>query len=354
LLVAGGYAAYRIWWAQGPWPEGLIQANGRIEGETTGVATKFPGRVQQLLVREGETVAAGQVLAQLDDAQIQAKVMQARQAVAALESQLQAAETALSVFRREVPLSLTSTGAGVAHAQAVLTKADAADQQAARDAQRFRQLAERGSVGKQRGEQAQLASTAAHSDLEAARTGLTQAQQQLRMAELGRERIRAKQSEFAALKAQLNQARAALADAESVLADQSIKAPTAGTITTKVHNPGEVLAAGASVFELVDMDHLYLKVYVPEIQIGKLRLGLPAQIYVDAFPNQPFPATLQYIASTAEFTPKEVQTPDERVKLVYAVKLYLDRNQDHRLTPGLPADAVIRWKDGTPWAKPRY
>ena len=95
----------------------------------------------------------------------------------------------------------------------------------------------------------------------------------------------------------------------------------------------------------MDLDRLYLKVYVPEIQIGKVRLDLPARIYTDAFPDQPFEATVRYIASKAEFTPKEVQTPDERVKLIYPVKLYLAENPDHRLTPGLPADAVIRWKD---------
>jgi len=116
---------------------------------------------------------------------------------------------------------------------------------------------------------------------------------------------------------------------------------------------GEVVAVGAPLLELVDLDHLYLKVYVPEIQIGKVRLDLPARIYTDAFPEQPFEARVRYIASKAEFTPKEVQTPDERVKLIYAVKLYLNDNPDHRLTPGLPADAIIRWKDDVPWTKPR-
>ncbi len=75
---------------------------------------------------------------------------------------------------------------------------------------------------------------------------------------------------------------------------------------------------------------------------------------MDAYPGQPFDATVRYISSTAEFTPKEVQTPDERVKLVYTVKLYLDKNPQHRLTPGMPADAIIRWKSGVPWEKPKY
>lgn len=85
-----------------------------------------------------------------------------------------------------------------------------------------------------------------------------------------------------------------------------------------------------------------------------MRLGLPARVYTDAFPDLPYAATVRYIASRAEFTPKEVQTPDERVKLVYAVKLYLNANPEHRLTPGLPADAVIRWKEGMEWTKPRW
>jgi len=116
---------------------------------------------------------------------------------------------------------------------------------------------------------------------------------------------------------------------------------------------GEVVIAGAPLLELVDIERLYLQVYVPEHQIGKVRLDLPERIYTDAFPDQPFEATIRYIASKAEFTPKEVQTPDERVKLIYAVRLYLTDNPDHRLTPGLPADAIIRWKDSVAWAKPR-
>ena len=93
------------------------------------------------------------------------------------------------------------------------------------------------------------------------------------------------------------------------------------------------------MFDLVNLDRLYLQVYVPETEIGRLRLGLPAKVYTDAFPDQPFDATVRYIASEAEFTPKEVQTKDERVKLVYAVRLYFESNPDHRLTPGLPAEA---------------
>jgi len=186
-----------------------------------------------------------------------------------------------------------------------------------------------------------------------ARSQLTQAIKALAQAELGWKRIRAKESEVSALERQRDQADAVLTEAESILNDLTITAPTSGTVTTRMVDEGEVVAAGAPLLELVDLDHLYLKVYVPEVQIGKVRLDLPARIFTDAFPDQPFDATVRYIASKAEFTPKEVQTPDERVKLIFAVKLYLAANPDHRLTPGLPADAIIRWREDVAWVKPK-
>ncbi len=130
---------------------------------------------------------------------------------------------------------------------------------------------------------------------------------------------------MAALESQRDQLEAVLNEAESVLADLTIHAPANGTITTRMVDLGEVVSAGTPLFEIVDLDRLYLKVYVPEIQIGKIRLDLPARIHTDAFPEQPFDATVRYIASKAEFTPKEVQTPDERVKLIYAVKALCER-----------------------------
>ncbi|MCK9989998.1 MAG: HlyD family secretion protein, partial [Rugosibacter sp.] len=155
-------------------------------------------------------------------------------------------------------------------------------------------------------------------------------------------------------RAQQAQAEAALAEAQSVQDDLTIRAPAGGILTTRMVDVGEVIAPGAPLFDIVDLDRLYLQVYVPEKDIGKVRLGLPARIYTDAFPDEPLAATVRHIASQAQFTPKEVQTPDERVKLVYAVKLYLDANPQHRATPGLPADAVIRWQEGAPWARPRW
>lgn len=353
-LAVGGYLLWDRWSANARLPEGLIQANGRIEGDHVTVASKFPGRVRELLAREGATVAAGQVLARLDDAQTRAKVDQARQARAGLDAQVQAARTGLAVLRQDVPLAIETAEAEVARTRAMLKKAFAVETEAASDAQRFRDLAVRDEVSRQQLDQAELRLDVARHEVAAARSALDQAGKRLAQAGLGWKRIRSQEDELTALERQRDQAAAALTEIESVLADLTITAPTAGTITTRMADVGEVVAAGSPLLEIVDLDRLYLKVYVPEVQIGKLRLGLPARIYTDSFPDQPFEATVQYIASRAEFTPKEVQTPDERVKLIYAVKLYVKENPDHRLTPGLPADAVVRWREEVGWVKPRW
>jgi HlyD family secretion protein len=339
---------------RGALPDGLIQANGRIEGDPVMLASKFAGRIAQVKVREGDAVKAGQVLAVLDDAQSQAREDQAVAALAVLDAQVDAAAMALAVLQKETPLAIDRAGAGVARADATVTRAVASESQAGHDARRFGELAGQGMVAPQRGEEAELARIVAVAEHEAARTAAVEARKGLADAQLGWERLRAKAAELAALKAQREQARAVLAEARSALADLTLTSPIAGVVMTKIREAGEVIGAGAPVLELVDLDHLHLKVYVPESQIGRLRRGLPARLYIDAYPDTAFEATVSTISSRAEFTPKEVQTPDERVKLTYAVELHVDRNPQHCLTPGLPADAVIRWKDGAAWARPRW
>ncbi|MDP1768122.1 MAG: efflux RND transporter periplasmic adaptor subunit [Nitrospirota bacterium] len=354
LLAVGSFVLLdRFLWNQ-RLPEGLIQANGRIEGDHVTVASKFPGRIQQLLVREGATVTVGQVLIRLDDSQVSARAEQARYAAEAREAQVQAAHITLAVLNLDVPLAIDRAEAEVAKARDEVAKALSVEKEARSDAQRFQELAAKDQASIQQRDQAAMRWEVAQKNIAAARSELTQAVKKLAQAELGWKRIRANESEVSALERQRDQADAVLNEAESVLKDLTITAPTSGTVTTRMVDEGEVVSAGAPLLELVDLDRLYLKVYVPELLIGKLRLDLAARIYTDPFPDQPFDATVRYIASKAEFTPKEVQTQDERVKLIFAVKLYLAANPDHRLSPGLPADAIIRWREEVAWMKPVF
>lgn len=352
-VAAGVYVGIKKAVFGKPLPDGLIQANGRIEGETHVVATKSAGRINKILAGEGDSVKAGQILAELDDSQLRAKKGQAESALKAAEARLEASRTALAILKKEVPLTIDKANAGVRHSKAVLAKTQASENQNSKDASRFKALAAEGTVGKQKSEQVNLAWEAARSDRESAETGLVQAEKLLEEAKLGNERIKAKEDEIKAVSAQADQARSALDETMSVISDLSIKAPSEGIITTKISNPGEVLAPGSPLFTLVDLDGLFLKVYVPEKEIGKLKLGLKAKIHTDSMPDKPFDGTVKYISSKAEFTPKEVQTADERVKLVYTVKIYVDNNEGHSLTPGIPADAVIRWDDKVEWTKPK-
>jgi HlyD family secretion protein len=354
VAAATTYVSYEHFSNRGRLPEGLIQVNGRIEGDHIAVASKFTGKVDRLLTREGDSVAQGQVMVELDDTQTRAKVQQSRKAFDAVEAQVQAAHTSLAILNLEVPLAIEAADAGVANARAVLEKTKAVEYEARRDAERIKPLAVEKATSQQQLDQAESRWRVSQTEIASANSALAKTLKELALAELGWKRIRAKEADVAALERQRDQAEAAVAEAESILADLTITAPSNGTITTRMVDIGEVVAAGAPLFEVVDLDHLYLKVYVPEVQIGKVHLGLPARVYVDAFPDQAFPGTVRYIASKAEFTPKEVQTPDERVKLIYAVKVYVSENPEHRLTPGLPADAVIRWKDTVGWMKPRW
>lgn len=353
VMVIGAIGGLSRLWLSPGLPDGLIQANGRIEGDHVTVASKFPGRVEDLLVREGDSVEAGQVLIRLDDVQARARVEQATQAFASFEAKVQAAHTELAVLNLDVPLAIEAADAQVVKAKAMVERALAVEREARSDARRFRELAEKDQASRQQRDQADLKWQVSQREITAARSALEQAVKQAAQAELGWKKVRAKEAEVAALEHQRDQADAALTEVDSIVADLTIRAPTSGTVTTRMVDRGEIVSAGAPLLELVDLDRLYLQVYVPEVQIGKLRLGLPAKLYVDAYPDQGFDAAVRYIASKAEFTPKEVQTPDERVKLIYAVKLYLQNNPDRRLTPGLPADAVIRWRDDVAWAKPR-
>jgi len=350
VALAAGFFLFR---PSGQTP-GLIAANGRMEGDDIVVATKVAARVAKLLVDEGAVVAGGQELARLDDAQVKARVRQAQQALATLDARVRAAKTNLAALRRQVPLEVSTAQAVVGEAEAGLAKARAQEEQAVRDAGRYKELARQDVVEPQRAEQYELASTEARRARESALASRSKASEQLMLAQLGPERIRAAEDDLAALTAQRDQAQAALDEASSNLSDLTILAPSDGVVKTKLAQLGEVLQAGGALFGLVDLNHLYLKVYVPEKEIGQVRLGQKAMIYADALPGKPLPATVGYISSQAEFTPKEVQTRDERVKLVFAVKLYLDENPGHAMTPGLPADAAIRVDDAAPWKRPKW
>ena len=291
---------------------------------------------------------------ELDDRTAQARLVKAQADAAAADAMTDQCSAELETLCQEVPYGIDAAQAAVTAAEALLQQAQSEEQQARKERDRYWTLAESALIGWEKAEQADLRWRQAQDAITARNAALVQARDALKAAELGPTRSTAKEAQTAAYEAAARAAAARVEEARSVLADLTIKSPAAGVVTMRFADIGEVVNAGTPLLEVVDLDRLFLKVFVPEAEIGKVRLGLPAKIHVDAFPDQPFDAEVRNIAARAEFTPKEIQTPDERVKQVYAVKLYLADNPDHRLTPGLPADAIIRWQDDVPWQPPRW
>ena len=351
LAVAAGAWT---WWTDRAAPSGLLQINGRIEGDQIAVAPKAAGRIAELLAREGDEVKAGQLLAKLADEAVDARQAQAQAGAAAQRAQALALDTSADLLQAETAVQRASAQAGLAAARADLGRAQAAALQEERDLERTRDLAAKGFLGLQTVERGELALRSAREQQAAAQAALARAEQTLRDAELGPQRVRARLAEAAATRAQTAAAEARVREAASQSADLAVTAPLAARVSNRYANAGEVVAAGTPLFGLTDLAHVYLKGYVPEPMIGRIRLGQAAQIWTDAWPEAPFEARVGYIAARAQFTPKEVQTRDERTKLVYEVRLYPVADPGGKLLPGQPADGMIRHDEAAAWQRPQH
>lgn len=331
---------------QAPQQDMTLLLNGRIEGDHLLAAAKQPGRVIALLRQEGEQVQKGDILARLDDEQVRSRVTQAAAAWHAAQANYEAVQTALAVLEKTVPLKVDTAQAALSHAQAQAKAARAAYQQARREARRMATLYRKQQVSRDALEKAQLAEKTARAQWRVAEAAVTQAQKALNEARLGYDKIKSEQARVNAAHAAMLQAHAALEEAMSVLNDMTIRAPGSGTIVRRLAHVGEMLPAGSVLYEVVDLDQLYFKGYIPEKALGRIPLGSVAQVTVDALADRPVQAVLRFVNQQAEFTPKDIQTPDERIKQVFAAKFYLKANPDHRYLPGMPADARVSLAGG--------
>jgi HlyD family secretion protein len=339
--AAGGYVASARWALRGPLPDGLVRVRGRVEGDRVAVACRYPGRVNEVRVREGDEVAAGQVLVVLDEAQARSGQAQARELVKAAEAQVRAGRAALEVLTREAPLAVEEAEAEVAHARASVALAEVLERRAGRDDDRSRATTAGGAPVSASRERPELTSDVARGDLAVARAGLTRAEKRLEQARLGRDRVRAKTEELAALEAQVRLARAEEAEADARLAELTVRASGAGMVASRPAAPGEFVPAGAPLVELVDLDALYLRADADGPEAARLRPGSPALVTATDLPGPPVAATTRRVA------------PGFSAGSSHTVTLDLDANPGHRLLPGLAAEAVIRARPDAPWPPPR-
>jgi HlyD family secretion protein len=316
LLLA---AAVGTWWTlrgNGEAADGLF-ASGTVEATDADLGFLRPGRIGFVDATEGTRVEAGATLARLDARELEAQVDAARAAVAAAEARLE-------------ELAAGSRPQDLAAAEAAVDAATQRVDEAERDAERANTLFDGGAISRQ-------AMQRANTTLEVARADLEQATQRLALVREGprAETIRAQRGVVA-------QARAQLALAEASLDYGEISAPFGGVVTTRHREPGEAVAAGTPVVTLLDPDDRWVRIYVREDAIGRVRLGSSAEIRADTWPDRVYPGEVVFIGSEAEFTPRNVQTTEERTKLVYPVKVRITGDPDFELKPGLPADVTIQ------------
>jgi len=383
LMVVGGVMAvvliWRVFFASPRLPASIVVVSGRIEGDDSAVAPKTSGKILEITVREGDSVTLGQVIARLDDAQVRAAEDAARAVLANAQAKTLSANEQINVLREQLhqnelqaAQSVTDAEGRVRQAQADLTaaEADLAQQQAAmkladfnRDA--YTRLAKTGAVSEQQGLQAEAAAeqqsaavSAAQRRVESARGALTTAQANLdnpkiRDAQVAstRKQILQQGATLAAAKAETSQAQAQLAEAEANRTDLTVVAPFAGTVITRAAEPGEVVQAGTAIITLLDLSKVYLRGFVPEGEIGKVKIGQPCHIFLDSNPNQPLTGYVLRIDPQATFTPENTYFRNDRVKQVVGVKLQLTEGIGYA-KPGMPADGEIL-TNGNTWPRHR-
>jgi HlyD family secretion protein len=359
-----------------PSAQGILDTSGRIEGDQAAVGAKIGGKIVRLAVHEGEHLEAGALIAQLASDQTQAQLAQAEhvthtareQLVAAqarvvsAQSQVEAAETAVKLAAQESQAWIGEAQAAVEAMRARRRQAEADLEKAAKDYTRYQGLFAKQVIAAQQLDTAKATYEGAQAAVEAAGEQVTQAQKTLERAQASQDNVALRRQEVQTARARLAEARAAVeiaraqlqtAEASVQLAQANLKdtrivSPFAGTVLNKLVEPGEVVAAGTPLITLIDLSKLHAKIYVAEAYLGKVKVGDPARVYTDAFPQRYFEATVVQISQRAEFTPRDVHMPDERVTLVFAVKLAI-QNPQGMLKPGMPIDARIRWDPEAAW-----
>jgi HlyD family secretion protein len=330
-VAAAGVVAYRALRHDGPGP-GFASGNGRIEATEIDVATKLPGRVEEVLVAEGELVKAGQLLARMQVRTLQAqrdealaRRQQAFQAVAGAEAQVALRESdraalAALVVQRETEVDV-----------------------ARRRLVRSETMAEAGSLTPQQLDDDRARVRSAEAALTASRA-----------------QVGAAQAAIAAARTQVTGARAAVRGADATiaridadLADCELRAPRDGRVQYRVTEPGEVIGGGGKVLNLVDLTDVHMTFFLPETVAGRVAIGSEVRIILDAAPKLVIPAKVSFVASTAQFTPKTVETASERQKLMFRVKAQIDDalllKHLNQVKSGLPGVAWVRTDPQVPW-----
>ena len=306
-----------VWWrTRAAGDADSVLASGTVEATEAQLSFQAAGRIVAIHTREGDAVQAGDLIATLDTVELAANRRLAQAQVDVARANLRAMERG-------------SRPAEIAGAQAASAAAQAQYEEAVRELRRAERLYEGGALSAQAVERARTAEGVAEAGLQQANDRLS----------LVREGPRLETVEAA--RAGVAQAEAGLARAEAMLEHTRITAPFSGVIAIRYREPGEAVSPGVPVVSLRALTDRWVRIYVREDRVGTVRLGQSAEIRTDSWPDRVFQGVVDYISSEAEFTPRAVQTTEERTKLVYAVKVRVEGDEEGALKPGLPADVLL-------------
>ncbi len=296
-------------------PERVIGGSGTIEGTAVTVSSQVTGELLEVAVSEGDRVEEGELLARID--------------YEALSLQLEQAEAGRELADAQLRLLLEGARSeDIRQAEAALTQAEENLKRAREDYRRMQKLFESRSIPQKQLDDAEARLTIAQASYDAAMQGLRKLENL------------ARPQEVRAARSRVVQADAGVRLLERQIADATVRAPVSGIVTHRLVERGELARQGQGLFVVTILDTVTLTVYVPEPDLGRIRVGQPARVFIDSYPERPFPGRVLFIAEEAEFTPKQIQTKEERVKTMYGVKVELE-NPDRILKAGMPADAEL-------------
>jgi HlyD family secretion protein len=312
--------------------KGFVSGNGRIEATEIGVSTKLPGRVQQIMVNEGDFVQAGEPLAQIQITVLDAERDEAR-------AQTRQAVTAIASAEAQVVARQSDTAAAQALVRVRASELDAAQRRFART----EALSKDGALSLQEFDDGRAS-------LHGAEATLTSAEAQVAAAQAA---IKAAQAQVGSATAGVTASEATIARIEADIQDSLLRSPCEGRVQYRVAQPGEVLGAGGTVLDLVDLNDVYLTFFLSDVVAGRIALGTEVHLILDAAPQYVIPATVSFVATVAQFTPKTVETATERQKLMFRVKAQIGRDllqkNMKQIKTGLPGVAWIKLDRDAKW-----
>jgi HlyD family secretion protein len=352
LVIAAivGFAGYSNGWFR---RDSGLQTSGTVEARNIRVGSKIGGRIDKVLVREGDAVEAGQVLITFDDKELQAALSESHaasdKAARGFRSE-EIAEARASAAQAKAEYEQRKNGyrqEDIDSAQADVDRATADEIRSNLDFQRYEALSQKDLVSKQQRDTAEANWKMALAQKQSAQHKLDELKRGYRPEEIAAAEARYHQTQATLEKFErgnrpedIAAARAALAMDEARFRERQVVAPTAATVEVLDVRPGDLIAPNTPIATLLERDQIYVRIYIPETEIGHIRLGQKAEIHVDSFPHQTFNGVVEQINQQAEFLPRNVQTREERVHQVFGVKVRID-DPSHRVLAGMAADIKL-------------